>query len=127
MCNLCNATVDFVIRRDSKNAFLFAAQQSEIGQKIMTELGLEAEKMETVAVVEFLENEKPRVWLRSDAALEIARRLGGGWRFFSILKILPRGLRDFFYGLVARNRYRVFGKKDTCRLPTAGERERFLG
>lgn len=129
VCTLCNASVDFIIRHDKKSAFRFASLQSEFAQNELKKAGFYNEtnvfsenSMNTVVLLA-----DGNVFKKSDAALEIARRLGGFWSVFYFFKILPRPVRDFFYDLVARNRYRFFGKKETCRLPTSAERARFLG
>lgn len=121
VCNLCNASVQWVLRRDRRAVFRFAALQSEPGQQLLRQFGLDSGRFETVVLVA-----EGRVFVRSEAALEIARRLGGGWRLAGLLRVFPLFLRDAVYGWVARNRYRWFGKQEICWLPTPALRERFL-
>ncbi len=129
VCTLCNASVDFIIKHDKKGAFKFASLQSDFAQKALKNAGFYTEsdllsenKMDTVVLLD-----GGKVFTKSGAALEIAHRLGGFWSIFYFFKILPRPVCDFFYDLIAQNRYRFFGKKGTCRLPSAAERARFLG
>jgi predicted DCC family thiol-disulfide oxidoreductase YuxK len=121
VCNLCNAGIDFIIRRDRAARFTFASSQSSAGQELLIRAGLDPIDADTIVL--FDEGE---VWLRSSAVLRIARQLGRPWRWAYHLRLIPRFLRDPVYGLVAATRYRVFGKRETCRLPTAAERSRFL-
>jgi len=121
VCNLCNASVNFVIRRDPAKRFRFASLQSPAGQELLKKFGLETEKFDTVVLVE-----GNRHYARSDAALEVARRMRGFWKLLYVFKIIPRLIRDPLYNWVARNRYRWFGKKDQCMLPAPELKERFL-
>ncbi len=120
VCTLCDAGVNFILSRDPKAYFRFASLQSEAGRKILKSLGLPAEAMDTMVLVE-----GDRFYLRSSAALHIARRLRGAWRLFSIFLAVPAPIRDFFYDIVAKNRYRWFGKKDSCLVPRPGVMEKF--
>lgn len=121
VCNLCNASVNFVIRRDPAKRFRFASLQSPAGQELLKKFDLETEKLDSVVLVE-----GSRFYARSDAALEVARRMRGFWKLLYVFKIVPRLIRDPIYDWVARNRYRWFGKKDQCMLPAPGFKERFL-
>lgn len=121
VCNLCNASVDFIIRHDRQGRFRFTANQHETGRQILAENGLAPESADTVFLYE-----GGRLYNRSTAALRIARGLGLPWSLAWAGMILPRPLRDAVYAWIARNRYRWFGKKETCRLPTPEERSRFL-
>lgn len=121
VCNLCNASVQWILTHDPAGKFKFAALQSETGQAILQRHGLGTEKFNTVVLVV-----NDQIFLRSDAPLEIARLLGGGWRLFYIFKILPRFLRDAAYNLIALNRYRWFGHLEECMLPRPEWKERFL-
>lgn len=121
VCNLCNAAVDFVIRRDRGRRFLFASNQSEAGRALLESHGLDPADLRTIYLVE-----DGRVTDRSTAALRIARGLSGPWKLASGFLVVPRPLRDPVYKLIAHNRYRLFGRRETCRLPTADERARFL-
>lgn len=124
VCNLCNAAVTFIIDRDPEGVFRFAPLQSGLGQRLTRQCGLEAAvtgDAETIVLVE-----GGRCTVRSTAALRIARRLGGAWPLLAVLLEVPVPLRDAAYRLIARNRYRWFGRRDACRLPTPDLRRRFL-
>ena len=120
-CNLCNAWVNFVIDRDPTGYFKFSASQAEAARPLLEEYGLTEETGNTVFLVEdgFLHR-------RSDAALRIARRLTSPWPLFFALIVIPRFIRDTVYNLIAKNRYRWFGKRDKCRVPTPDLESRFL-
>jgi predicted DCC family thiol-disulfide oxidoreductase YuxK len=119
VCNLCNSSVRFIIKRDPNGHFKFASLQSETGQMLVSH-GINTE-IDSIVVIE---NEK--VYVKSSAALRICRKLNGYWRFLTILKFLPPFLRDFFYDIVAKNRYKWFGKKASCMIPTKEMKKRFL-
>lgn len=119
VCNLCNGVVQFIIRNDQAGAFQFASQQSEAGQKLLELHKLPA--MDTVVLIE-----GRRVYTRSDAVLEILRRLPAKWSWLSAFKIVPKFLRDAVYKLIGRYRYNIFGKREACWLPTPELRARFL-
>ncbi|MCA1618715.1 MAG: DCC1-like thiol-disulfide oxidoreductase family protein [Acidobacteria bacterium] len=124
VCGFCNKSVQVVIDHDRRGAMRFAALQSAYGQR-MAERHPELRGTDSVVYVERAD-EGERVYVRSDAALKVAAYLGGPWKIFLAAKVLPRGLRDYFYDLFARNRYRLFGKYDTCLLPPPEVRARFL-
>lgn len=121
VCNLCNASINFIIDRDSKGMFKFAALQSEIGQDFLKTKAFNTADFDSVILID--EN---KIYQKSDAALEIARHLDGFWKIFYIFKIIPTFLRNPIYDLVARNRYRIFGRTDACRIPTPELKARFL-
>jgi predicted DCC family thiol-disulfide oxidoreductase YuxK len=121
VCGLCNASVDFVIRHDRRGVFRFTPSQSEVGRSLLERFGVNPDDVQTVYLVE-----GGRIKARSTAALLVARRLGFPWSLASVFLLVPRPLRDLVYRWIARNRYRWFGKKETCRLPNAEERARFL-
>jgi predicted DCC family thiol-disulfide oxidoreductase YuxK len=121
VCNLCNAAVDFVLARDTKAVFRFASLQSPVGQQLVIQCGMGSDALETMVLVE-----QGRCYVRSTAALRVVRRLRSPWPAFYTLIVLPRPIRDLVYGWVARNRYGWFGKRETCRLPTAAESARFI-
>ena len=123
VCNLCNGFVQFVIERDPAAQFQFAALQSAAGQQLLAAHGLPAPT--TPDSVVLLEQGRART--QSDAALGVLRRLGGGWGLAAAaVQVLPRAVRDAAYRLVARNRYRWFGRQDSCWLPTPELKARFL-
>ncbi len=122
VCNLCNGAVQFILRRDPAKRFRFAALQSPVGEQFLREHGIEPGRLDTLVLVE-----GGRAYLRSTAALRVARRLSGPWPLLYYLFIwLPRPLRDLAYNLVARNRYRLFGEREECMVPTPDLRARFL-
>lgn len=121
VCNLCDASVNYIIDHDSSGYFKLASLQSEPGQQILGHYALPVDYLDSLVLVE-----EGKVYVRSTAALRIARRLEGPVRILTIFLALPEPLRDVVYGWVARNRYRWFGKRDTCRLPTPELKERFL-
>ena len=121
VCNLCNGSVQFLLRRDRRRRFRFAALQSAAGRALLERHGLPTETLETIVV---LEGGRARV--RSDAALHLARRLPWPWPVLAAFWILPRPLRDALYGFVARHRYRWFGRTESCMLPTPDVADRFL-
>lgn len=121
VCNLCNATVQFIIRHDREGRLRFAALQSETGQKLLAHCGLPVESFDT-----FVLAENGRCYTRSTGALRVIRHFPGPWPLLYVLIVIPRPLRDFCYNLVARRRYAWFGKREECMLPTPELRERFL-
>lgn len=119
VCNLCNGVVQFIITQDKAGVFQFASQQSEIGQALLEAHQLPA--MNTVVLIDGV-----KVYTRSDAVLEIMKRLPTPWSWLGGLKIIPNFLRDAVYKLIARYRYNIFGRREACWLPTPELRARFL-
>lgn len=122
VCNLCNGSVQFIVRHDPAGRFRFASLQSEAGQALLRRHGLDPDDLFSVILVE-----GGRAYARSDAALRIARGLSGPLKAAGALRVVPRPLRDAVYGWVARNRYRWFGRREACMIPTPELRARFLG
>lgn len=122
VCNLCNNAVNFIIERDKDDVFRFASLQSEVGKKLTTERGIDPEDMDSIVLIE------PGVayYKKSTAALEISRHLTGGYSFLRHFSFLPEGFRDGIYTIIANNRYKWFGKKDTCMIPTPELQSKFL-
>jgi predicted DCC family thiol-disulfide oxidoreductase YuxK len=120
-CILCNRLVQFLIRRDPEAKFRFGTLQSEIGKGLLRSFRLPEPEPDSVV---YLRGEQ--VYLRSAAALKILQDMGGIWKLLHILVVFPHSWRDHLYNYVAKNRFRWFGKKDSCMVPTAGERHRFL-
>ncbi|ADH62640.1 putative thiol-disulfide oxidoreductase DCC [Allomeiothermus silvanus DSM 9946] len=123
VCNLCNGVVQFILRHDPQERFLFTSQQSEAGQRLLAEHGIKAAQALAESVVVLEDN---RVYLESDAALYILHRLGGVWGWAYIFRWIPRPWRDWVYRWVARHRYRIFGRRESCMVPTPALRSRFL-
>jgi predicted DCC family thiol-disulfide oxidoreductase YuxK len=124
VCGFCNKTVQMILDNDRRGAMRFAALQSDYARSIV-ERHTELRGIDSVVFVENTD-EGERVFARSDAALKVVAYLGGFWKIFLVGRILPRALRDYFYDLFARNRYKLFGKYDTCMLPPPEVRSRFL-
>lgn len=122
VCGLCNRFVDFVLRRDRRGVFRFAPLQGGTASERLSQ----GRRPGNPELRTLLVEDKDGVHEKSEAVLRVLAELGGAWRLFGIAKRVPRALRDGLYDLLARNRYRLFGKRETCRLPTAGERARFL-
>ena len=121
VCNFCNGSVNFIIERDKAKYFKFAPLQSEIGQRLLSEHGIDRTDTDSVVLIE-----DGRAYIRTTAALRIAKRLSGAWRFFYGFIIVPSFVRDVFYKLFAKNRYKMFGRQEACMMPTPEIRERFL-
>lgn len=121
VCNLCHAAVRFVIRRDAAGVFRFAPLDSEAGRRLTRGAFPGADAPDSVILVE-----DGQVHVGSDAALRVVRRLRGPWSALSVLRLVPRALRDRLYDAVARNRYRWFGRKDVCPIPDSRVADRFL-
>jgi len=121
VCNVCNGSVQFVIKRDKKNNFRFASLQSQEGQKLLARYNLPASDFNSFVLIE---NE--RVYIKSEGALKVAKKLSGLWPLLYGFIIVPKFLRDGVYNLIARNRYKWFGKKDSCMIPTPEIRAKFL-
>ncbi len=121
VCNFCNDSVNFIIERDSQNRFKFAPLQSEIAESLLKKHSIDKAETDSIVLVE-----GERAFTHSTAALKIARNLDGPWSVFYGFVVVPKFVRDFFYRVFAKYRYRLFGKKDQCMMPTPEIRERFL-
>jgi predicted DCC family thiol-disulfide oxidoreductase YuxK len=120
VCNLCNDSVQFILKRDPVGYFKFASLQGETGQKLLKRYGISTELNSFVLI------EKDKIYLKSSAALRVCRHLTGPWKSLSFLRIIPPVIRDFLYDIVAKNRYRWFGKKESCMLPSPKWKNRFI-
>lgn len=121
VCKLCTGSVSFVLRHEREPALRFAAMQSRTGMRLMEQFGIEPTQMKTFVVIA-----DGRAYVRSDAAIRVSRFLRGAWRLLGLIRIVPRPIRDWAYELVARNRYRWFGRHDRCMVPASELRERFI-
>jgi predicted DCC family thiol-disulfide oxidoreductase YuxK len=121
VCNLCNGAVNFVIKRDPGNVFKFAPLQEKQGALLLKTHAIDIQKLESIVLIE---NEK--VYIKSSAALRITKKLSGLWPLFFVLLIIPSFIRDGIYDIIAKNRYKWFGKKEQCMIPTPGLKEKFL-
>ncbi len=122
VCNLCNTSVQFIIKHDKHDVFRFAALQSEVGQKLILERGIDISKVDSIIMIE------PGVvyYTKSGAALEIAKHLKGYRTISNVINLIPSGLRNIVYDFVARNRYKWYGKRDQCMVPTPELKAKFL-
>lgn len=122
VCNLCNSSVQYVIKHDKKDIFRFVSLQSELGQKIVKHIGINPIHIDSIVLYE------PGIsyYYKSTAALEIAKGLSGVFTLAAFFVILPTGVRDFFYDYVAKNRYKWYGKKENCMIPTPELKVKFL-
>jgi len=112
VCNLCNGTVQFIIRHDNKRKFSFAVSQSDAGQKVLEQAGFDAISQSSVVYVR-----QGVAHVKSKAVLLILKDLGCCWNFLYILIVVPAFVRDFIYDLIAKNRYRIFGRRESCMVP----------
>ncbi|HET7288614.1 MAG TPA: thiol-disulfide oxidoreductase DCC family protein [Pyrinomonadaceae bacterium] len=127
VCGLCNSLVQFLLKHDRQGRLRFASLQSDFAAKVLQRHGFDPKDLDTVHVIENYEQPGERVLQRSDAILRAGRELGSFWSVSAAAaNVIPRALRDVVYRFVARNRYRVFGKYDTCMLPEPNQRSRFL-
>ena len=127
VCGLCNTLVQFLLKHDKRGRLRFASLQSDFAEKVLRRHGFDPKDLDTLHVVENYDEAGERLLQRSDAVLRAGRELGGHWSVLAVIaKIVPRSLRDIAYRFVAQNRYRVFGKYETCMLPDPNQRSRFL-
>ena len=122
VCNLCNSSINYVIDKDTHDEFRFVALQSNLGKELQNYLGINSDDLDSIIL--YIPNEA--YYVKSTAALQIISRFSGVWKFATVFKIIPTGLRDFIYDYVAKNRYKWYGKKDQCRIPTPELNAKFL-
>jgi len=122
VCNLCDASIQYIIKKDTKDAFRFVAIQSELGQKIIDYIKVDTKK--TDSIILYIPGKA--YFVKADAAFNIAKELGGLISLTSYLSFLPKILKDFGYDFVAKNRYKWYGKKDNCMIPTPELKSKFL-
>ena len=122
VCNLCNDSVLKVIKYDKKNTFLFASLQSETGKKIINQLNIDLSKIDSIILFE------PGVSydIKSTAALKVMQHFGGFWKISQLGFLFPKSLRNRIYDFIAKNRYKWFGKKESCMIPTSELKAKFL-
>ncbi len=123
ICNLCNGAVQYIIKRDKKDSFRFAALQSEIGKKLLAERQIDSVNIDSIILIE------PGIafYIKSDAAMEIAQEIGGVWSLIGLFKWIPTSFRNIVYDFIANNRYKWYGKTDQCMVPTPELKAKFLG
>ena len=121
VCNFCNATVNFILKHDKENIFRFSAQQSKEGIKLLTRIGKENHNLSNLV---FIDNE--RFYEGADAIIQISKHLKGFPKIFYLLRFLPKKFNQLTYNFIAKNRYKIFGKRESCRIPGETEKEKFL-
>ena len=130
VCNFCNAIVKFIIRQDKKNVFLFCALQSDSGKRLLKQYNINWKQTDSFVVIENARPDDPvgrgKAHQKSNAALILYNKLPWYWKWTQIFWIVPKIIRDGVYNFIANNRYRWFGKKEECMIPTPEMRERFL-
>jgi predicted DCC family thiol-disulfide oxidoreductase YuxK len=126
VCGLCNRLVQFLLKRDSHDRFRFASLQSTLGQEILTRHGANPLDLDTFYVVLDYGQPSERLLARSDGIVYALTTLGGVWKIAGVGKLLPKAIRDRLYNFVARHRYQVFGKHESCMLPEPKQRAKFL-
>ena len=122
LCKFCNGAVNFVIKRDPDNLFFFSPMQSNFAQQLI----MQYQGASIVDIETFLLIKNGKCYERTDAIVEIAKDLSGFWYLSFIIKIVPRGVRDYFYKILAAKRYELFGKFDVCLVPDEKNRKRFI-
>jgi len=121
VCNLCNRSVQFILKRDKKKKFRFGSLQGKTGQEYLRKYHLPTDQFHSFMLIE-----GNVLYTRSTAVLRMLKYLGRGWQLLYVFIYIPQPIRDGVYSLIASNRYKLFGKKDQCSIPTAEEREQFL-
>lgn len=123
VCNFCNGSVNFIIERDKYDTFRFAVLQSEIGLKLQKELGINHENIESIILID---RNKHKFYKKTSAALRITKHLKFPWNLSYIFILVPSFIRNIVYDIISRNRYKWFGKRGSCRIPTNEEKRKFL-
>lgn len=121
VCNFCNFWVNFIIDRDEKDLFRFASLQSDFGQSILKNLNLSTKDFDTFVLIE-----GKKCFIKSTAALKVVKDISGWLKILYPFIILPEFIRDLVYNLIAKNRYKIFGKSEICRIPSEVEKQKFL-
>jgi predicted DCC family thiol-disulfide oxidoreductase YuxK len=122
VCNFCNTSVRFIMKRDKKDLYRFASLQSGLGKKMTVERGIDTSKLDSIILID----PGHAYYIKSTAALEICKDLDGLYPTLSLFLFIPESFRDLIYDYVAKNRYRWFGKTETCPMPSKEEQSRFL-
>lgn len=122
VCNLCSGAIQFVIKRDKNKIFRYTSLQSELGRQLLKERKIDPKKTDSIILIQ------PNIayYIKSSAALQASKKLNGFYPLLSIFLIIPRHIRDWIYDFIAKNRYKWFGKKETCWIPTPELKELFL-
>ncbi|MDI1255695.1 MAG: thiol-disulfide oxidoreductase DCC family protein [Flavobacterium sp.] len=122
VCNLCDGIVQYVIKHDKKDVFRFVALQSDLGQQILKHIGINTKNIDSIVLYE----PGKAYFYKSSAAIEIARELGGVFTIAGLFRFIPKGLRNTIYDYVAKNRYKWYGQKAECMIPTPELKAKFL-
>lgn len=122
VCNLCNSAINFLIDLDKGKRYSFSSLQSDFASTTLSKKGVDPTVLKTIILLD----EKGNVFFKSDAVFEVLAHTQGIWKMLTIFRFVPKFIRDFFYDVIANNRYRLFGKKDSCRIPTPELKQRFL-
>ncbi|MBT0608697.1 thiol-disulfide oxidoreductase DCC family protein [Aequorivita echinoideorum] len=121
VCNLCNGAITFIIKRDKKNSFKFAALQSEIGQQLISKFNIDTQKVDSIILID-----GEKYYEKSSAALHISKELSGAYPLLFGFMVVPKFIRNSVYDYIAKNRFKWFGKKESCMIPTAELKAKFL-
>lgn len=121
VCNFCNGAVNFILKRDKHKRFMFTPMQSNFAKTLTLEFQKDKADLDTIILIK-----DSVVFVRSEAALEIVKDLSGFWFLLRVFKIIPVPIRDYFYKVFAKNRYKIFGKKEMCMIPTLQQESRFI-
>lgn len=122
VCNLCDSLVQYVIKHDKKDVFRFVSLQSDLGQKILKHIGIDTIHIDSIVLYEL----GISYYYKSTAALQIAKELGGFFSLVAVFQVFPTSINDFIYDYVAKNRYKWYGKKEECLIPTPELKSKFL-
>jgi len=120
VCNLCSASVQFAIEHDKKDIFKFTALQGNYAKTILPKYNVDLNKIDSIILVE-----NDNLYTKSTAALKIARKLSGLWPMLYIFIVIPKSIRDWFYDIIAKNRYKWWGRQESCWVPTAELKQKF--
>ena len=121
VCNLCNASVQFAIERDKKNLFKFTALQGEYAKAVLPKFNVDLSQLNSIILLE-----DGQLYTKSTAALKIAKKLNGLWPTLYVFILVPKFIRDWFYDIIAKNRYKWWGRQESCWLPTPELKQRFI-
>ena len=122
VCNLCNSSINYVIDNDQKDVFRFVSLQSDLGQTIQEHLGIENKSLDTIIL--YIPNKG--YYIKSTAALKIMAAFSGPWKLMQVFIIIPTSIRDIVYNYIAKNRYKWYGKQESCRIPKIELKKKFL-
>lgn len=122
VCNLCNSSIQFIIKHDKNDEYRFAALQSNVGQQLAAERDIDTNEVDSIVLIE------PGVayYIKSTAAINIGKSFGGLWTLLKVFEWIPEGFRNSVYDYIAKNRYKWYGKKESCMIPTPELKSKFL-